>query len=438
MNSPWEVIKQLEADNSRLAKEDIIKREADSGNTEFFAGCRLALDSMITFGIKQVLTKEDDGRGLSWDNFKKLADSLSNRQVTGNAAQTAVSAARLQATKEQWNLWYRLILIKDLRCGTSEKTINKVVEKKYPTYVIPVFSCQLAHDSANHETKVSGKKLIEVKLDGVRVISIVYPNGTVDMFSRNGKELVNFPHIAEQIGRHARFFNEPMVLDGEIMSASFQDLMKQVHRKSDVEANDAVLNLFDVITLKEFQAGQGQHRQIDRSYSLTTWYNQFADHMPNVTVVGQEPVDLDTEPGQKRFKEINVTAIQGGYEGIMIKDPFAVYECKRSVSWLKLKPFIEVSLTVIAVEEGTGRNLGKLGALICEGEDDGKNIRVNVGSGFSDLDRDSYWQSRQAVIGHTVEVRADAATQSQDSEGTWSLRFPRFLRFRGFDPGEKL
>jgi DNA ligase-1 len=438
MNSPWEVIKQLEADNSRLAKEDIIKREADSGNTEFFAGCRLALDSMITFGIKQVLTKEDDGRGLSWDNFKKLADSLSNRQVTGNAAQTAVSAARLQATKEQWNLWYRLILIKDLRCGTSEKTINKVVEKKYPTYVIPVFSCQLAHDSANHETKVSGKKLIEVKLDGVRVISIVYPNGTVDMFSRNGKELVNFPHIAEQIGRHARFFNEPMVLDGEIMSASFQDLMKQVHRKSDVEANDAVLNLFDVITLKEFQAGQGQHRQIDRSYSLTTWYNQFADHMPNVTVVGQEPVDLDTEPGQKRFKEINVTAIQGGYEGIMIKDPFSVYECKRSVSWLKLKPFIEVSLTVIAVEEGTGRNLGKLGALICEGEDDGKNIRVNVGSGFSDLDRDSYWQSRQAVIGHTVEVRADAATQSQDSEGTWSLRFPRFLRFRGFEPGEKL
>jgi len=160
--------------------------------------------------------------------------------------------------------------------------------------------------------------------------------------------------------------------------------------------------------------------------------------MPNVTVVGQEQVDLDSAQGQARFKEINQEAIDGGYEGIMIKDPLAVYECKRSTSWLKLKPYIEVSLTVIAVEEGTGRNQGKLGALICEGEDDGKRIKVNVGSGFSDSNRDDYWVARQQVVGQIVEVRADAATKSQDSEEVWSLRFPRFLQFRGFVPGEKL
>jgi DNA ligase-1 len=158
--------------------------------------------------------------------------------------------------------------------------------------------------------------------------------------------------------------------------------------------------------------------------------------MPNITVVGQELVDLQTSEGQQRFKEINQSAIDGGYEGIMIKDPAAVYECKRSHAWLKLKPYIEVSLTVIATEEGTGRNVGKLGALICEGEDDGRNIRVNVGSGFSDADRDSYWHADDKVIGQIVEVRADAVTQNQD--GTYSLRFPRFLRFRGFEVGEKL
>ena len=438
MNNPWNVIKELEADNSRLAKEEIITREAIAGNDEFFAGIKLALDSMITFGVKQVLTKEGQGRGLSWPTFEKLATALSTRQLTGNDAQTAINQYRLQATEEQWNGWYRRILIKDLRCGVSEKTVNKVVEKKHKDYAIPVFSCQLAHDSANHESKVTGVKLVEVKLDGVRVITVVYPNGHIDQYSRNGKELVNFEHIKKQIAKHARFFAEPVVLDGEVMSATFQDLMKQVHRKSDVEANDAVLNLFDILTLKEFSRGYGDHKQIDRSYSLAAWYGQFHDHMPNVTVVGQEQVDLDSEVGRERFKQINQDAIAGGYEGIMIKDPFAVYECKRSTSWLKLKPFIEVSLEVIAVEEGTGRNQGKLGALICEGVDDGKNIRVNVGSGFSDLDRDSFWSSREDIIGHTVEVRADAATQSQDSEGTWSLRFPRFLRFRGFDAGEKL
>ena len=439
MNNPWNIIQELEDDNSRLAKEAIVAREADAGNDEFFAGCRLALDAMTTFGIKQVLTKEGAGRGLSWSNFEKLTTALSTRQLTGNDAITAVNQYRLQATEEQWNNWYRRILIKDLRCGTSEKTINTAVKKaKKTNYAIPVFTCQLAHDSANHESKVEGVKLVEVKLDGVRVITVVYPNGHVEQYSRNGKELVNFEHIKKQISKHAIFFAETIVLDGEIMSASFQDLMKQVHRKSDVEANDAVLNLFDILTLKEFNRGLGDHKQIDRSYSLAAWYGQFRDHMPNVTVVGQEQVDLDSDVGQARFKQINQDAIDGGYEGIMIKDPLAVYECKRSTAWLKLKPYIEVSLTVIAVEEGTGRNVGKLGALICEGVDDGKTIKVNVGSGFSDSDRDSYWISRQQVVGQVVEVRADAATKSQDSEEVWSLRFPRFLRFRGFVPGEKL
>jgi DNA ligase-1 len=436
MLKPWEVIAELNTDNSRLFKEAIVKREAEAGNTEFFRGARAALDSMITFGVRQVEPKTGNGRGLKSDTFWKTLEQLANRSLTGNAAQTAVNHLRMNATEDEWNLWYRLILIKDLRCGVSEKTINKMVEKDYANYSIPVFSCQLAHDSANHESKVGGQKLIEVKLDGVRVITVVYPNGTVDQYSRNGKELVNFPHIKAQIAKHAVFFGEPVVLDGEVMSGSFQDLMKQVHRKSDVTATDAVLNLFDVVTLKEFTTGTSTMPQITRSNGLKAWWYPVKEHMPNVTIVGQELVDLDTVKGQERFKMINTQAVAGGYEGIMIKDPEAVYECKRSVAWLKLKPFIEVSLTVTAVEEGTGRNVGKLGALVCEGVDDGKTISVNVGSGFTDSNRDDYWQSRDEVVGKVVEVRADAVTQNQD--GTYSLRFPRFLRFRGFVVGEKL
>jgi DNA ligase-1 len=122
----------------------------------------------------------------------------------------------------------------------------------------------------------------------------------------------------------------------------------------------------------------------------------------------------------------------------MIKDLDAKYEAKRSHSWLKMKPFIEVSLTVVGIEEGTGRNEGKLGALICEGEDDGKQIHVNVGSGFTDADRKEFWASKDSLSGQIIEIRADAATRSQDSEDIYSLRFPRFLRFRGFTAGEKL
>jgi DNA ligase-1 len=429
----------LESHPSRLNKEAIIESIAQSGNKEFFEGCRLALDPMITFGIKQVPEKTDeDGAGLPWDSFTLALTGFVTRQVTGNTARDMIQAMMKSATKKEWNGWYRRILIKDLRCGTSEKTINKVVEKKYADYAIPVFGCQLAHDSANHESKVSGKKLIEVKLDGVRVLTIVRSDGRVDMFSRNGKELVNFPHIVEQLSAvvktHGTDKNIDVVLDGEIMSSSFQDLMKQVHRKDNVEAGDAILNLFDVIPLEEFEKGFWDKSQTARSDMIYYWHKTYKDMLPNVSVVGHELVDLDTLEGQTRYKEINAKAIAGGYEGIMLKDPEAPYECKRSVAWLKLKPFIEVSLTVVTTEEGTGKNVGKMGALVCEGIDDGKSIRVNVGSGFTDEQRDEFWSCR--VDGQIVEVRADAVTQNQD--GTYSLRFPRFKGFRGFKVGEKL
>ena len=437
MDSPVQVIKDLEIHNSRLNKEDIIRAQATAGNTEFFEGCKLALDSMITFGVKQVGESTVEGQGLSWDGFKQLADLLSTRQLTGNVAQLAIEVARGTATKDQWNYWYRRILIKDLRCGVSEKTINKVVEKNYAeNYSIGVFSCQLAHDSANHESKVTGKKFIEVKLDGVRVIAIVYPTGLVSLFSRNGKSLDNFPLVEQQLSKVAGTFTEPMVLDGEVMSSSFQDLMKQIHRKDDVKSSDAVLNLFDILTLKDFTQGSSSITQEQRSEQVYQWYKANKDALPNVTVVGHELVDLDTPEGQLRYKEINQQAIQGGYEGIMLKDPLAGYECKRSVAWLKLKPFIEVSLEVTDVEEGTGRNQGRLGAVVCSGQDDGRTITVNCGSGFSDNDRTVFWTNRDKLAGQIVEVRADAVTQNQD--GTYSLRFPRFLRFRGFEVGEKL
>jgi DNA ligase-1 len=339
-----------------------------------------------------------------------------------------------QATQAEWNGWYRRILIKDMRAGFSENTVNKVVAKNASHYTIPVFSCQLAHDSANHESKVAGKKIIEVKLDGVRVITIVYPDGRVDQFSRNGKELVNFPHVKQQLAKIAHSFTEPMVLDGEIMSGTFQDLMKQIHRKSSAKANDAVLNLFDAVPLAQFESGKTATTQEQRSEWLKTWFTAHEDELPNATVVAQELVDLDTVAGQTRYREINALAIAGGYEGIMLKDPAAGYVCKRTIAWMKLKPFIEVSLTVVTTEEGTGKNVGKMGALVCEGVDDGKEICVNVGSGFTDTQRDEFWNCR--VDGQIVEVRADAVTQNQD--GTYSLRFPLFLRFRGFEPGEKI
>ena len=441
---PQEIIDQLEVNNSRLAKEAILKVAMQQGLDEFFEGVRMALDPLITFGVKQVPEATVDGQGLAWTTFKELARKLIDRSLTGHAARDAIILCKDTATIDQWNMFYRRILIKDLRCGVSEKTVNKIA-KDFPQYSIPIFTCPLAHDSANHEKKMIGKKQVEVKLDGVRVITIIRGDTShkqsckVEMFSRNGKQFHNFGHIISEIETVVKEKQPPydLVLDGEVMSANFQDLMKQVHRKDGKQSEDAVLHLFDMCPLSEFRKGIWDKPQSFRSQAVKAWVDENKDVLAHVETLDWEDVDLDSQQGQERFVELNKAAVDGGYEGVMIKDPDAPYECKRTHSWLKAKPFIEVTLNVVAVEEGTGRNEGRLGAVIVEGEDDGYTYHLNCGSGFTDSQRDQFWAERDNLIGSLIEIRADARTKSQDSD-TYSLRFPRFKTFRGFEPGEKI
>jgi DNA ligase-1 len=442
---PEQIISSLEDHSSRINKEQIIEAAMNEGLDEFFLALQLCLDKLYTFGVKQVPIKEEvGGQGLSWDNFLELAEALHRRELTGHAARDAIKLAMDVATDKQWNGFYRRILIKDLRCGVSESTVNKVAKKlKLDKYSVPVFECMLAHDGANHEKKIVGKKILQKKLDGVRCLTVVdFESRTVVMYTRNGKVLENFKHVTDYLETQIDNFARSYVIDGEIMSKSFQALMTQVHRKDNVEASDAVLNVFDTLPLSEFKQGissMGQRRRLN--FLKTNFSNIIADS-GCMELVDWIEVDLETMVGKIEFQDFNKKMIDEGYEGIMIKDVDAPYECKRSASWLKQKPFIEVSLTVTAVEEGTGKNEGRLGALVCEGTDDGKRIVVNVGSGFTDDQRNEFWDSYQddptSMVGQVVEVRADAATRSQDSEEVWSLRFPRFLRFRGFAKGEKL
>ena len=437
---PQVIIQRLEADNSRLAKEAILAEAMNEGLDEFFEGLKMALDKLYTFGVKQVPTKEEaGGQGLAWPQFLELADALYRRKLTGHAARDAINLAMNVATQDQWNGWYRRILIKDMRAGFGEKSVNTVAKKqKKLQYAVPVFEVMLAHDGANHEGKITGKKLVEPKLDGVRAITVLdYESRSVTMYTRNGKVLENFTHITDKLVEQLDNFGRSYVFDGEVVSHSFQDLMKQVHRKSDVQAEDAKLMLFDIVPLSEFKAGASVMGQKRRTAFLKEFKKIFND-TGCIEVIPQKEFDLDVFTDEIAFKDYNKEMVEAGFEGIMIKDPNGKWEGKRSVAWLKQKPFIEVSLAVVALEEGTGKNEGRLGALVCEGEDDGKKIVVNVGSGLTDAQRKTFWEDQSAVLGQVVEIRADAATRSQDSEDTWSLRFPRFIRFRGFRKGEKI
>lgn len=440
MKNPADIILELESDNSRLFKESVIIREMENSNDEFFTGVRLACDKLITFGVN---TKTIPVRSVGekdiilFQEFVDVLNRLSERKVTGNAAKQLLEYVCANTSTFTWEKWYRRILLKDLKCGVSETTINNCAKKiKNTKYTIPVFSCQLAQDSNDHQTKMIGEKIIQTKLDGSRVLTILYPDGRVDQFSRNGKEILNFQHIKDQVSKAAKSVKEPTVFDGEIMSASFQDLMTQFYRKENVDTSDSVLNLFDMIPLADFQKGVYKVKQINRLEALNSWFSVCGSMMDNVSVLGYEVLNLDDYYGGEKFRSINKKALDEGYEGIMIKDPNAAYECKRSTSWLKLKPIRTIDLTIVDMEEGNDKYQGMLGALVCTGIEDGKEIVVNVGSGLTDEERNQYWLDQKNVVGKIAEIAYDVITKNM--LGSYSLRFPRFVRLRGFEKNEKI
>lgn len=440
MSASW--INLLNTSDSRLHKEDVIKKALSaatlgSENAQMFLRmASLCYNPFETFGIRQI----PDTVGITdaenpWKDFEALLYQLTNRELTGNAARDAVQAMANRFDSTEWNIFCAAILRRDLRAGTSDKTINKICKKT--EYVVPSFGCQLAA-SGDGRPEMRGIKRLEPKLDGSRMLMLVNKHAahySITCYSRNGKVFENFGHIEDQIlsklkeiiAANSRAFENGFVLDGEVIGKSFQELMRQARRKTNVQATDSVFSVFDILPAEDFERGYWNATLAARIKLLDALRPTF-DTLANVELLPHIMVDLDTAAGKNQMHRYAQDTVNAGFEGIMIKDPKAPYECTRSTFWMKWKPVYDYDLKVVAIEEGSGKHAGRMGALVCEGIDQGKHIRVNVGSGFTDEERQSYWDNQADVIGQTAVIMCDAITQNQN--GSYSLRFPRFKTFR--------
>lgn len=440
MSASW--ILKLQESDSRLHKEDVILQALEAATLgsknaiNFLTLTKICYNPYVTFGVKQIPDTEGIVNAENpWEEYNELLHNLGQRGLTGHAARDAIIDISERFDSIEWNTFLAPVLRRDLRAGISDKTINKICKKT--DYEVPIFGCQLATNSEGRP-EMQGIKRLEPKLDGVRVLMMVTivdnDSYSVISYSRNGKVFENFKHIEDQIRQYASAFvtmgNEfigGFILDGEVVGNSFQELMRQARRKENVQADDSVFHIFDVAPLPDFRRGYW-NAQLSKRIEKLKKIRTYIDRMPNVELLSNIEVDLDTAEGHDQLNRYAKDMVNLGYEGIMIKNLDAPYECKRNTFWMKWKPTITVDLTVVAIEQGTGRNSERLGALVCEGVDDGKHINVNVGSGFSDEDREDYWNNQSLVIGRTAEILCDAVTQNQD--GSYSLRFPRFMRFR--------
>ena len=102
-----------------------------------------------------------------------------------------------------------------------------------------------------------------------------------------------------------------------------------------------------------------------------------------------------------------------GGEGLMLRQPGSKYAIGRSSTLLKVKTFHDTEGRVIGHAPGTGKHKGRLGALIVELP---SGVQFNVGTGFSDAERES-----PPAIGAVITFRY----QELSNDGV--PRFPSYV-----------
>jgi DNA ligase-1 len=403
-------------------------------NTPQFKECvELAVNPYVTFGMAQLpepdYSDDPDSRKQQFDEATwVLLSQLASRRLSGLAAKSAV-AGELGSLSEASADLLRRILTKDLRAGFGATLANKVK----PGWV-PVFDCMLAYPFDPKRVK-NWPVGVEPKLDGFRVLAFIDCEArSVRMLSRSGKEYSSFKHLEPRLLDLAsiirpEYSNESLIVfDGEVVSGTFNETASRV-RKKDVACTDAIYHVFEILPGSVFRNGKSSREYEYRRQSLGI--------LPATTPVRR--VSRLLAYSEEGIHALYTQYREQGLEGVIVKALDGRYELKRSYAWMKMKAEETLDLTVVDAFEGTGKYEGKLGGLTVLHE----GLRVNVGSGFSDQQREEFWelydedmQRRQecGVRGEdAVDTLLGAVAEVQYHEVTpdGSLRHPRFVRFRG-------
>ena len=363
----------------------------------------------------------------------EVLDTLAQNNIN-DELRTLAKRLLMSIEDEQVRKMVQGIMVKDLKLGVNVTTLNKVFGKDF----IPKFDVQLAESYAKQKpSSLKNKEVcITEKLDGFR---IVYNPVQEKFFTRKGQEYEGLEHLIPElndlcvaISEDNLVHGEDVVIDGELVHEPVEGLNSQelyaltssAARKKGRHIDKLKLqfHVFDFVPLNEFMSGLTTLRYKARRSIMDVAFVALSDlkHVKPVTVFYMGK--FDEEILLTHLKQVEAL----GGEGLMINLMEGTYECKRTKKLLKVKTFKDADVLVTGIVEGTGKNLGKLGAVEVKFLHNGKEMTCEVGSGFTDDERLVYWEHPETIIGKVIEVKYFEVTQNEKDKTKYSLRFPTF------------
>lgn len=187
--------------------------------------------------------------------------------------------------------------------------------------------------------------IAQVKVDGWRALWFRGRDGVSRLWSRNGMPLEGVDHITHRLRQMEREAGEAMFFDAEFQVDGTLAATKHWCETGWKRGGNAgKLFLFDCMTFKEWQRGGTDRPLYQRRATLEALLGATGedwDWRPG-SRGADDPTAIQTVPETWVFdvahvmSEVSRVWATGG-EGIMLKDPMAGYQRKRSSAWLKVK-----------------------------------------------------------------------------------------------------
>lgn len=424
MKNVIEILKMVENTSSTKEKENILKLNKD--NELLKKVLYYTYNPNLKYGISEstavTITGWESKFTDIWDMLGTLARSNINNDLRYH---TGAFLCKID-NKDEWQLYIRMLL-KDLRCNISAKTVNKVWKGLIPTHEI-----MLASKFEGTLDRKKGKVAVTTKVDGLRVSAIVdKTKGEVQWLTRQGKEVLGLNQLTKAILEMALC---NCFIDGELLAMNEEELNSgELFRKTTKIANSKLEDktglrfiMFDYLGMTEYENKKCIIPYCERRFELRGQLDRYFNLGDGVKLLDVVEHHTVTDNEEEIYALLTKVCSEGE-EGLMLNYMQGMYEFKRSKNILKVKEFFTADLKVMSLEEGTGRNKGRLGALVV----DYKDYTVKVGSGFSDEQRELIWGERflsKSIIGKVVEVRY--FEESGNQKGGISLRFPTFVMIR--------
>jgi len=311
------------------------------------------------------------------------------------------------------------VLTKRMNIGVGAKLINKAVGKE----LIPDPSLMLAED--DHKAIDKWNSIVcEEKYDGVRVICVI-EDRIPKFYTRAFNELNSkfLTKIANQLliiskGIDGIFFDGELTdLDRKGVSGKVNQMLKGSPKES--IGDDLLFNTFDIDPITSIRSGKGSTPYTERRELLEKLFEN--TETPNIVLARKWEAKTKEE-----LMPIYDQIVANGGEGVIMKDPNHVYECKRSKSWIKFKEVEDCDLEVTGWYPGEGKREGFIGGFNCK--DASGEYQVKVGSGFTEADLISLSKNPDSLIGRIVTLQYNVPIE--DKNGSKSLFLPRFIEVR--------